>query len=68
MGKAAVAGAFAAIDAALAVLNAELDGSGPEAFSEADPLAGLAGGCLDVLAGAAGVQAKVAGLVARATG
>ncbi|TLM84060.1 endonuclease, partial [Pseudarthrobacter sp. NamE5] len=68
MGEAAVAGAFAAIGGALAVLNAELDGSGPEVLLEADPLAGLAEGCLDILGGDAGVQAKVAGLVARATG
>ncbi|WP_461173502.1 HNH endonuclease [Arthrobacter sp. Z1-9] len=67
MGKAAVAKAFEDINAALAVLNAEADGMGSEPFSEADPLAGLADGCLDILAGGAGVQARVSGLLATAT-
>ena len=67
MGKAAVAKAFGDINAALAVLNAEADGVGSEPFSEADPLAGLADGCLDILAGGAGVQARVSGLLAKAT-
>ncbi|MDT0195672.1 endonuclease, partial [Arthrobacter sp. AB6] len=68
MGKAAVVKAFEDITAALAVLNAEADGCGSEPFSAADPLAGLADGCLDILAGAAGVQARIAGLVANAAG
>jgi hypothetical protein len=68
MGKAAVTKAFADIDAALAVLNAEAAGCGSEPFSDADPLAGLADGCLEILAGAAGVQAMVSGLVANAAG
>ncbi|MGG6380924.1 HNH endonuclease signature motif containing protein, partial [Paenarthrobacter sp. NEAU-H11] len=68
MGKAAVAKAFADMNAALAVLIAEADGCGSEPFSAADPLAGLADGCLDILAGAAGVQARVAGLVAKTAG
>ena len=68
MGKAAVAKAFEDINAALAVLNAEVEGFGSEPFSAADPLAGLADGCLDILAGAAGVQARVSGLVANAAG
>ena len=67
MGKAAVAKAFEDINAALAVLNAEAEGCGSEAFSAADPLAGLADGCLDILAGGAGVQARVSGLLAKAT-
>ncbi|MFD0047339.1 DUF222 domain-containing protein [Pseudarthrobacter scleromae] len=66
MGREAVAGAFADIRAALAVLNAEVDGCGAEPFSAADPLAGLADGSLDILAGAAAVEAGVAGLKARA--
>jgi hypothetical protein len=66
MGKAAVAKAFEDIDAALAVLNAEADGAGFGMSWEADPLAGLSDRCLDILAGASGVQAKVAGLTARA--
>jgi hypothetical protein len=68
MGKAAVAKAFEDINAALAVLNAEAAGCGSEPFSDADPLAGLADGCLEILAGAAGVQAMVSGLVANAAG
>jgi hypothetical protein len=68
MGSAAVVRAFADIDAALAVLNAEAAGCGSEPFSDADPLAGLADGCLEILAGAAGVQAMVSGLVATAAG
>ncbi|WP_104044082.1 HNH endonuclease signature motif containing protein [Arthrobacter sp. ZGTC412] len=66
MGKAAVAKAYEDINVALAVLNAEVDGCGSEPFSEADPLAALADGCLDILAGAAGVEAGFAGLKARA--
>ncbi len=66
MGKAAVAKAFEEINAALAVLNAEADGCGSEAFSAADPLAGLADGCLDILAGARVAEAGFAGLKARA--
>jgi hypothetical protein len=68
MGKAAVAKAFADINAAVAVLNAEAAGCGSKPFSVADPLSGLADGCLDILAGAAGVQARVSGLVANAAG
>ncbi|MGX5714566.1 DUF222 domain-containing protein [Arthrobacter sp. MAHUQ-56] len=66
MGKAAVAKAYADIRAALAVLYAEVEGCGPEAFSVVDPLAGLADGCLDILAGARQVEAGFAGLKARA--
>ncbi|MDQ0690715.1 HNH endonuclease signature motif containing protein [Arthrobacter sp. W4I7] len=66
MGKAAVAKAFEDIKSSLAVLNAEVDGCGSESFSVADPLAGLADGCLDILAGARVVEAGLAGLKARA--
>jgi len=66
MGKAAVEKAFEEIRSALAVLNAEVDGWGSEAFSVADPLAGLADGCLDILAGAREVEAGFAGLKAKA--
>jgi hypothetical protein len=66
MGKAAVAKAFEDIKAALAVLNAEVDECGSEPFPDADPLAGLAEGCLDILAGARVVEAGFAGLKARA--
>ncbi|TQJ59629.1 uncharacterized protein DUF222 [Arthrobacter sp. SLBN-83] len=66
MGRAAVVKAYSDIRAALAVLNAEVDGCGSEAFSVADPLAGSADGCLDVLAGAREVEAGFAGLKAKA--
>ncbi|MEV7634048.1 DUF222 domain-containing protein [Microbacterium sp. NPDC089318] len=70
MGKAAVVRAFEEIRAALAVLDAEVDGAGCGPFAGpravADPLAALAAGCLDVLAGARAVEARVAGLKAKA--
>ncbi|MDJ0458212.1 DUF222 domain-containing protein [Arthrobacter sp. NQ7] len=66
MGKAAVVKAFGEIRAALAVLNAEVDGAGLAPFSVSDPLAGLADGCLDVLAGAREVEAGFAALKAKA--
>ncbi|MFE8887710.1 DUF222 domain-containing protein [Pseudarthrobacter enclensis] len=70
MGTAAVVRAFEEIRAALAVLDAEVDGAGCGPFARpgavADPLAALAGGCLDVLAGAREVEARVAGLKAKA--
>ncbi|TQJ36201.1 HNH endonuclease signature motif containing protein [Arthrobacter sp. SLBN-122] len=66
MGKAAVARAFEDIKAALAVLTAEVDGAGLEPFSAADPLARLADGCLDILAGSRQVEAGIAGLKAKA--
>jgi hypothetical protein len=66
MGKAAVVKAFEDIKAALAVLNAEADGCGSEPFSDADPLAGLGDGCLDILAGARVVEAGFAAVKARA--
>ena len=61
-----MAKAFGDINAALAVLNAEAEGCDSEAFSAADPLAGLADGCLDILAGARVAEAGLAGLKARA--
>ncbi|RAX15195.1 DUF222 domain-containing protein [Pseudarthrobacter sp. AG30] len=66
MGKSAVVRAFVEMRAALAVLVAEVDGCGAEPFSVADPLAGLADGCLDILAGVREVEAGIAGLIARA--
>ncbi|MFP5367111.1 MAG: endonuclease, partial [Actinomycetes bacterium] len=66
MGQAAVAKAFAEIKAALAVLNAEVDGCASEPFLAADPLAALADGCLDIIAGVREVEAGFAGLKARA--
>ncbi|MGN7202598.1 HNH endonuclease signature motif containing protein, partial [Arthrobacter sp. SAFR-044] len=58
--------AFGDIRAALAVLNAEVDGQGALPFSVADPLAGLADGCLDILARSREVEAGIAGLKAKA--
>jgi hypothetical protein len=66
MGKAAVVKAFEDINAALAVLNSEVEGCGAEPFSDADPLAGLGDGCLDILAGARVVEAGFAAVKARA--
>ncbi|MEW1807243.1 DUF222 domain-containing protein [Pseudarthrobacter sp. NPDC080039] len=66
MGRAAVARAYEGIRAALAVLRAEVDGSGLEPFSVADPLAGLADGCLDILAGAREAESGIAALKAKA--
>lgn len=66
MGQAAVAKAFEEIKAALTVLNAEVDGCGLEPFSAADPLAGLADGCLDILAEVREAEARFAYLKARA--
>ncbi|MCP9001521.1 HNH endonuclease [Pseudarthrobacter sp. RMG13] len=69
MGSAAVAKAYEDIIAAIAVLNSVLngaEGSSSEVSSEADPLRGLEDTCLDILSGAAGVEARVAGLKARA--
>ena len=66
MGSAAVVRAFSDIDAALAVLAAEVAGAGLEPFSAVDPLRGLADGCLDILAGVAGCEARLAGLKVQA--
>ncbi|MHA7298109.1 HNH endonuclease signature motif containing protein, partial [Pseudarthrobacter sp. MDT3-1] len=69
MGNAAVAKAYADIIAAIAVLNSALNGaggSGSEVSSEADLLRGLGDTCLDILSGAAGVEARMAALKARA--
>jgi hypothetical protein len=66
MGSAAVAKAYADINAAIAVLHAELDDARRGATGEADPLHGLAGMCLDVLAGIPGSEARLAGLKATA--
>ncbi|MDE8587732.1 HNH endonuclease signature motif containing protein [Arthrobacter sp. NQ4] len=66
MGMAAVARAFGEIRAALAVLNAEVDGAGAVPFSAADPLGGLADGCLEILAGTREVEAGIAAVKAKA--
>ncbi|TQJ38389.1 uncharacterized protein DUF222 [Arthrobacter sp. SLBN-112] len=66
MGKAAVVKALEDIRAAVGVLNAEVDGAGSLPFSVTDPLAGLADGCLDILAGAREVESGIAGLKVKA--
>ncbi|KUM38160.1 hypothetical protein AR539_02695 [Arthrobacter sp. EPSL27] len=66
MGTEAVAKAFADIKAAVDVLNAEVDAAGVDASAGPDPLAMLADTNLDILSGAAAVEAGVAGLKARA--
>jgi hypothetical protein len=69
MGTAAVVRAFADIAAAIAVLNAEVDGVGgvgSGVSSEADPLRGVGDRCLDILAGVRGAEGGIAGLKARA--
>ena len=62
MGSVAVVTAFAEINAALAVLAAEVAEAGSMPFSAADPLRGLADGCLDVLSGVAGTEGRLAAL------
>lgn len=62
-----VARALADIEAAIAMLTAEADGAGSSAASDdADPLRGLADGCLDVLACAAKAEAQLAALKVQA--
>ncbi|GAC1375501.1 MAG: hypothetical protein NVSMB43_15000 [Pseudarthrobacter sp.] len=67
MGTPAVAKAFADIESALAVLTGVVEGGGGSSdLGDGDPLAAWGDGCLDILTGAAGVEAKVAGLKAAA--
>ena len=71
MGSAAVVKAFADINAAIAVLTAEVDGARVGASDDdyplhGDPLQGVADGCLDILAGIPGAEARFAALKARA--
>ena len=58
----AVERAFEAIKAAVAVLTAELAGSGAGSASEANPLSGLTDSCLDILAGISKSEAQIAAL------
>jgi len=51
MASEAVAKAFEAIDAAVAMLHDEVAESGCGSPSDSDPLAVVADGCLDILAG-----------------
>ncbi|MEW9872786.1 DUF222 domain-containing protein [Arthrobacter sp. HS15c] len=66
MGRAAVAKAFADIDAAYAVLFAELDGTGSGADPDADPLQDRSDFCLDILAGTARSEPRMAAVKALA--
>ena len=62
-----VAKAFADITAALLCSTGVVNESGSGGLSaEGDPLRGLSEDCLDILAGAAGADAQMAGLKARA--
>ncbi|MDQ0636215.1 hypothetical protein QFZ40_004124 [Arthrobacter pascens] len=58
--------AFEAINAAVAVLTAELDRTGPGASSDTDQLHALADSCLDILGGIARSEARLAALKAQA--
>ena len=66
MGRAAVAKAFADINAAVAVLAAELNDPQPCTPDDGDPMQDMSDVCLDILAGAAGSEARFAGLKALA--
>lgn len=62
----AVERAFEAIEAAVAVLSAEVADSGAGSTSEADPLSDLTDSCLDILAGISRSEARLAALKAEA--
>jgi len=66
MASEAAVRAFEAIDAAIAVLRAEVVQPGCGTLSDTDPLAAVADGCLDILAGVARTEARVAALKAAA--
>ncbi|MDR7160093.1 DUF222 domain-containing protein [Arthrobacter sp. BE255] len=66
MGRAAVAKAYADIDAAIAVITAELDGTGSGADGDDDPLQDMSDLCLDILAGAARSEPQMAAVKALA--
>ncbi len=66
MDSGAVVKAFEAINAAIAALSAEVTDTGPGPSSGADPLHGLADGCLDILDGVARSAARMAALKAQA--
>ncbi|MDT0194078.1 DUF222 domain-containing protein [Arthrobacter sp. AB6] len=66
MANQAVEEAFGAIDAAIAMLRAEVAGSGCGLTSDTDPLAAVADECLDILAGIARAEARIAALKAEA--
>jgi hypothetical protein len=62
----AVVRAFEAINAAIAVLTAEVNETCPTASADADPLHSLADDCLDILAGVARSEPRMAALKAQA--
>lgn len=66
MASEAAARAFEAIDAAIAVLRAEVVQPACGTVSDTDPLAAIADGCLDILAGVARAEAQIAALKATA--
>ncbi len=66
MANEAVVTAFEAIDAAIAVLRAEVAEPGCGLPVDMDPLAALADGCLDILAGLSRTEARIAALKAEA--
>jgi hypothetical protein len=66
MGNGAVVRAFEAVNAAIAVLTAEVDAACPASSADADPLHSLADDCLDILAGVARSEARMAALKTRA--
>ncbi|KRE80739.1 HNH endonuclease signature motif containing protein [Arthrobacter sp. Soil762] len=66
MASEAVAKAFEAIDAAVAMLRDEVAESDCGSPSDSDPLAVVADGCLDILAGIARAEARIAALKAEA--
>ncbi|MFJ5860231.1 DUF222 domain-containing protein [Pseudarthrobacter sp. NPDC092439] len=66
MASEAAMGAFEAIDAALAVLHAEVAASAARVPEANDPLAAVADECLDILAGVAQTEARVSALKADA--
>ncbi|KRE71059.1 endonuclease [Arthrobacter sp. Soil762] len=60
-----MAKAFADINAAVAVLTAEINGNGSGGAVDADPLRGVADICLDILAGTAGSEPRFAAVKAQ---
>lgn len=66
MASKAVERAFGAIDNAIAIIRAEMAGSPCGPATDADPLAAVADGCLDILAGSARAEARIAALKAEA--
>lgn len=66
MASEAAVKAFEAIDAAIAVLRADVVQPGCGALPDTDPLTAIADGCLDILAGVARTEARVAALKAAA--